>query len=55
MRPVQLTQRIQKLIQDAVIAPLLADGRKLDKPPLAVKLLDSRFAGEGRSVAAEAK
>jgi 2-polyprenyl-6-methoxyphenol hydroxylase-like FAD-dependent oxidoreductase len=40
MRPVQLTQAVQKLMQDAVIAPLLSESEKLDKPPLAVRLLD---------------
>lgn len=40
MRPVQLTQAVQKLMQDAVLAPLLSDGARLDKPPLAVRLLD---------------
>jgi 2-polyprenyl-6-methoxyphenol hydroxylase-like FAD-dependent oxidoreductase len=41
MWPVQLTQGAQKLVQDAVIAPLLSKGRKLDKPPLAVRLLNA--------------
>jgi 2-polyprenyl-6-methoxyphenol hydroxylase-like FAD-dependent oxidoreductase len=40
MRPAQLTQAVQKLVQDTVIAPLLSDDAKLDKPPLAVRLLD---------------
>lgn len=41
MRPVRLTQAVQKLAQDEVIAPLLSEGTKLDKPPLAVRLLDA--------------
>ncbi len=41
MRPVQLTQAVQKLVQDGVIAPLLERGLKLEKPPLPVRLLDS--------------
>lgn len=41
MRPVQLTQFMQKLVQDSVIAPLLSDRVKLDKPPLMVRLLDA--------------
>ena len=40
MRPVKLTQAAQKLVQDAVIAPLLDENAKLDRPPLAVRLLD---------------
>jgi 2-polyprenyl-6-methoxyphenol hydroxylase-like FAD-dependent oxidoreductase len=41
MRPVQLTQGAQKLIQDAVITPLLSQTGKLDKPPLAARLLNA--------------
>lgn len=43
MRPAQLTQSMQKAIQDRVIAPLLSDGARLEEPPLAARLLD-RFA-----------
>jgi 2-polyprenyl-6-methoxyphenol hydroxylase-like FAD-dependent oxidoreductase len=41
IRPVQLTQQLQKTMQDAVIAPLLREGGTLDKPPFAVRLLDA--------------
>jgi 2-polyprenyl-6-methoxyphenol hydroxylase-like FAD-dependent oxidoreductase len=41
MRPVRLTQGAQKLVQDAVIAPLLGEGHPLEKPPIAVRLLDA--------------
>ncbi|MBV8635257.1 MAG: FAD-dependent oxidoreductase [Burkholderiaceae bacterium] len=41
MRPVKLTQGLQKLMQDAVIAPLLSEGAKLDEPPLAARMLDA--------------
>jgi len=41
MRPVQWTQGVQKLLQDAVIAPVLNEGAKLQKPPLAVRVLDA--------------
>lgn len=40
MRPVRLTQALQKLVQDNLIAPLLGEGATLDKPPLAARLLD---------------
>lgn len=41
MRPVRLTQALQKLVQDAVIAPLLESGAELDKPPWPARLLDA--------------
>jgi 2-polyprenyl-6-methoxyphenol hydroxylase-like FAD-dependent oxidoreductase len=41
MRPVQLTQGVQKLIQDEVIAPLLTQGGKLERPPLPVRMLNA--------------
>lgn len=47
MRPVQLTQGVQRLMQDAVIAPLLHEHEKLDKPPLAARLLDALPALRG--------
>ena len=40
IRAVKLTQGMQKLAQDAIIAPLLAGTKPLDGPPLAAKLLD---------------
>ena len=40
MRAVKLTQGMQKLAQDAIIAPLLAGTAPLDGPPLAARLLD---------------
>jgi 2-polyprenyl-6-methoxyphenol hydroxylase-like FAD-dependent oxidoreductase len=47
MRPVQLTQGVQKLIQDNMIAPLLSESRPLEQPPLAVRLLDALPALRG--------
>jgi len=41
MRPVKMTQGVQKLVQDAVIAPLLDQSAKLEKPPLMARLLDA--------------
>ena len=43
MRAVKLTQGMQKLIQDAIVAPLLASTEPMEEPPLAAKLLN-RFA-----------
>lgn len=40
IRAVKLTQGMQKLVQDAIIAPLLASTAPLDGPPLAARLLD---------------
>ncbi|MDB5677147.1 FAD-dependent oxidoreductase [Sphingomonas bacterium] len=40
IRAVKLTQGMQKLAQDAIIAPLLASTAPLDGPPLVAKLLD---------------
>ncbi len=40
IRAVQLTQNMQKLVQDAIIAPLLASTQPMDGPPLIAKLLD---------------
>jgi len=40
IRAVKLTQGMQKLVQDAIIAPLLAGTEPLDAPPLAARLLD---------------
>ncbi|MDQ2878344.1 MAG: FAD-dependent oxidoreductase [Pseudomonadota bacterium] len=37
---VKLTQRMQKLVQDAIVVPLLTSEEPMDGPPLAVKLLD---------------
>ena len=39
-RAVKLTQGMQKLAQDAIIAPLLAGTTPLDGPPLVARLLD---------------
>ena len=41
MRPVQMTQGMQKLMQDAVIAPLLNQKSAIDHPPLAARLLNA--------------
>ena len=41
MRPVKLTQGMQRLVQDAVIAPLLSGGSRLAAPPFAARLLDA--------------
>jgi 2-polyprenyl-6-methoxyphenol hydroxylase-like FAD-dependent oxidoreductase len=41
MRPVQLTQGLQKLVQDAVVEPLLSGQGRLEKPPLGARLLDA--------------
>jgi 2-polyprenyl-6-methoxyphenol hydroxylase-like FAD-dependent oxidoreductase len=38
MLPTRLTQGVQKLVQDRVVAPLLA-GSQFDRPPLALRLL----------------
>ena len=40
IRAVKLTQAMQKLAQDAIIAPLLAGAEPLDRPPLVARLLD---------------
>jgi 2-polyprenyl-6-methoxyphenol hydroxylase-like FAD-dependent oxidoreductase len=40
IRAVQLTQNMQKLVQDAIVAPLLASTEPMDGPPLIAKLLD---------------
>jgi 2-polyprenyl-6-methoxyphenol hydroxylase-like FAD-dependent oxidoreductase len=40
IRAVKLTQGMQKMVQDTIIAPLLASTEKMDGPPLAAKLLD---------------
>ncbi|HWU72283.1 MAG TPA: FAD-dependent oxidoreductase [Sphingomonas sp.] len=40
IRAVKLTQGMQKMVQDTVIAPLLSSTEPLDGPPLAAKLLD---------------
>ncbi|HEU4958922.1 MAG TPA: FAD-dependent oxidoreductase [Sphingomonas sp.] len=39
MLPTRLTQGLQKLVQDRVIAPLLGREATLDRPPLALRLL----------------
>jgi 2-polyprenyl-6-methoxyphenol hydroxylase-like FAD-dependent oxidoreductase len=39
MLPTRLTQAVQKLVQDRVIAPLLEDDAKLDHPPALLALL----------------
>jgi 2-polyprenyl-6-methoxyphenol hydroxylase-like FAD-dependent oxidoreductase len=39
MLPTRLTQRVQEMVQDRVIAPLLAEGAKLDRPPALIELL----------------
>ncbi len=39
IRAVKLTQGMQKLVQDAIIAPLLASTEPMDGPPWAAKLL----------------
>jgi 2-polyprenyl-6-methoxyphenol hydroxylase-like FAD-dependent oxidoreductase len=41
LRPVQLTQALQKFAQDRIIAPLLRGDEPFDTPPLAVRLLDA--------------
>ena len=40
IRAVRLTQGMQRLVQDNVIAPLLASTEPLESPPLVAKLLD---------------
>lgn len=40
IRAVKLTQGMQKMVQDTIIAPLLASTEPMDAPPLAAKLLD---------------
>ena len=40
IRAVKLTQGMQKMVQDIVVAPLLASTEPMDGPPLAAKLLD---------------
>lgn len=40
IRAVKLTQGMQKMVQDTIIAPLLSNSEPLDGPPLAAKLLD---------------
>jgi 2-polyprenyl-6-methoxyphenol hydroxylase-like FAD-dependent oxidoreductase len=41
MWPVRVTQGVQKLVQDAVVAPLLSKSGRLDEPPAVVRLLDA--------------
>ena len=41
MCPVRLTQGAQRLVQEAVIAPLLSEKHPLENPPIAVRLLDA--------------
>jgi len=40
IRAVKLTQGMQRMVQDTVVAPLLASTEPMDGPPLAAKLLD---------------
>ncbi|WP_066819754.1 FAD-dependent oxidoreductase [Sphingomonas mali] len=40
IRAVKLTQGMQRMVQDTIIAPLLSNTEPLDGPPLAAKLLD---------------
>jgi 2-polyprenyl-6-methoxyphenol hydroxylase-like FAD-dependent oxidoreductase len=40
IRAVKLTQGMQRMVQDTIIAPLLSSTEPLDGPPLAAKLLD---------------
>jgi 2-polyprenyl-6-methoxyphenol hydroxylase-like FAD-dependent oxidoreductase len=40
IRAVMLTQGMQKMVQDTVVAPLLAATEPMDGPPLIAKLLD---------------
>jgi len=40
IRAVKLTQGMQRMVQDTIIAPLLASTEPLEGPPLAAKLLD---------------
>ena len=40
IRAVKLTQGMQKLVQDAIVAPLLASTEPMDGPPLIARLLD---------------
>lgn len=40
MRAVKLTQGMQKLIQDAIVEPLITGTEPMDHPPLAARLLD---------------
>jgi 2-polyprenyl-6-methoxyphenol hydroxylase-like FAD-dependent oxidoreductase len=40
IRAVKLTQGMQKMVQDTVVAPLLASTEPMDGPPLAARLLD---------------
>jgi 2-polyprenyl-6-methoxyphenol hydroxylase-like FAD-dependent oxidoreductase len=40
IRAVKLTQGMQKMVQDTIVAPLLASTEPMDGPPLAAKLLD---------------
>jgi len=40
IRAVKLTQGMQRMVQDSIIAPLLSSTEPLDSPPLAAKLLD---------------
>jgi len=40
IRAVKLTQGMQRMVQDSIIAPLLSSTEPLDGPPLAAKLLD---------------
>lgn len=40
IRAVKLTQGMQKMVQDTIIAPLLSSTEPMDGPPLAAKLLD---------------
>ncbi|MGN6277874.1 MAG: FAD-dependent oxidoreductase [Sphingomonas sp.] len=38
--PTRVTQAMQKIVQDRVVAPLLSDGKSLDRPPALLDLLD---------------
>ena len=40
MLPVKVTQAMQKLVQDRIIAPTLSTQTAIDKPPLAARMLD---------------
>jgi 2-polyprenyl-6-methoxyphenol hydroxylase-like FAD-dependent oxidoreductase len=40
IRAVKLTQGMQKMVQDTIVAPLLASTEPMDGPPLVAKLLD---------------
>ena len=40
MFPVKVTQRMQRMVQDRIVAPLLSGATPLTEPPLAVELID---------------